>query len=133
METYSINDINPYYNMSVIDLLIKQHDMEEKISRTYGLQGCDQMIQSLYNLKSQLDEEIDRRMYNGELNDNVIFVFEDYMRRKNDIETVAQNQIEEANLQAQYGDITEAEMIKKIDEINQNKEKGLADLVKSIK
>jgi hypothetical protein len=81
----------------------------------------------------QLDEEIDRRMYNGEINDSVIFLFEDYMRRKNDIETTAMNQIEEAQMQAEYGDINEAQLVKKLDEINKNKEKGLADLVKSIK
>ena len=133
IETSDFGRPNPFYNLPVIDLLIKQQDMESKISRATGISGADNMVQSLFNLKMQLDEEIDRRMYNGEINDSVIFLFEDYMRRKNEIETTAMNQIEEAEMQAEYGDINEAQLVKKLDEINKNKEKGLADLVKSIK
>ena len=133
IETSDFVRPNPFYNLPVIDLLIKQQDMESKISMASGISGADNMVQSLFNLKMQLDEEIDRRMYNGEINDSVIFLFEDYMRRKNDIETTAMNQIEEAQMQAEYGDINEAQLVKKLDEINKNKEKGLADLVKSIK
>ena len=133
IETSDFVRPNPFYNLPVIDLLIKQQDMESKISMASGISGADNMVQSLFNLKMQLDEEIDRRMYNGEINDSVIFIFEDYMRRKNDIETTAMNQIEEAQMQAEYGDINEAQLVKKLDEINKNKEKGLNDLVKSIK
>ena len=133
IETSDFGRPNPFYNLPVIDLLIKQQDMESKISMASGISGADNMVQSLFNLKMQLDEEIDRRMYNGEINDSVIFIFEDYMRRKNDIETTAMNQIEEAQMQAEYGDINEAQLVKKLDEINKNKEKGLNDLVKSIK
>lgn len=133
IEVDALNGVNPYYNLPVIDLLIKQQDMESKLSKISGISGADQMVQTLYNLKMQLDEEIDRRMYNGELNDTVIFLFEDYMRRKNEIETTAMNQIEEVQMQAEYGDINEAQMVKKIDEINKNKEKGLQDLAKTIK
>ena len=133
IEIDSLNEVNPYYNLPVIDLLIKQQDLDNKLSKIYNLNGCDQITQTFYKLKIQLDEEIDRRMYNGEINDSTIFIFEDYMRRKNDIETTAMNQIEEVQLQAEYGDITESELVKKLDEINKNKEKGLADLVKSIK
>ena len=133
IETSDFVRPNPFYNLPVIDLLIKQQDMESKISMASGISGADNMVQSLFNLKMQLDEEIDRRMYNGEINDSVIFLFEDYMRRKNEIETTAMNQIEEAQMQAEYGDINEAQLVKKLDEINKNKEKGLADLVKSIK
>ena len=133
METNALNDVNPFYNLPVVDLLIKQQEMEEKISLTYGLQGADTMVNILRNLKYQLDEEIDRRMYTGEINDNVIFIFEDYLKRKDAIETEAMNQLEQVQAMFEYGDISETEMIKRTDEINKNKEKGLADLVKSIK
>lgn len=133
METNALNDVNPFYNLPVVDLLIKQQEMEEKISLTYGLQGADTMVNTLRNLKYQLDEEIDRRMYTGEINDNIIFIFEDYLKRKDAIETEAMNQLEQVQVMFEYGDITEVEMIKRTDEINKNKEKGLSDLVKSIK
>ena len=72
-------------------------------------------------------------MYNGEINDEVIFIFEDYMRRKNEIEMNSVEQREELQAQLQFGDINESQYIMKLEELDKNTKQSLDNLNKMLK
>lgn len=125
--------INPFYTLKSIDLLIKREELDSKLDACMKLRNADNIINSLLTFKEQLDEEIERRMYSNEINDEVIFVFEDYMKRKHDIENEALEQSEQVKMAAHFGDINEVELALKLEDIEKNKKEGLNRLAETIK
>jgi len=127
------DDLNPYMSLKPIDLLIKQEELNEKLSKAYTLSNADNILYSLLNMKDMLDAEIERRMYSGEINDEVAFIFEDYMHRKNDIENEIMEQIDDVNAQAEFGEINDSELALKLEEIENKKNQAIKRLYESIK
>lgn len=126
-------NVNPYRQLKSIDLLIKQTELENKLAATSGLSNAGTIVDSLLQYKDQISEEVERRMYNGEINDEVIFIFEDYMRRKNEIEMNSVEQREELQAQLQFGDINESQYIMKLEELDKNTKQSLDNLNKMLK
>ena len=127
------DDLNPYMSLKPIDLLIKQEELTEKLSKAYTLSNADNILYSLLNMKDMLDAEIERRMYSGEINDEVAFIFEDYMHRKNDIENEIMEQIDDVNAQAEFGEINDSELALKLEELEKKKKQAISRLYESIK
>ena len=112
-----------YKSLSSFQLLLKQSELEDKISKLSKCSGAEIMLNSLFTYQEELRNEIDYRMSIGEINQRTYFMIDEYYRQIDEIEKSRIKEEYELTRLRASGNISELEFNDRIKQLQEDSDK----------
>lgn len=118
--------------MSSNELLLKQEELNAKISLAQSCYGADTMLQALLAYREEIEEEIETRIASGKINEMTYFEVDDFLRKKNEITLAYEELQEDAKSRWIAEELTDSQLKEELNKLKLNYERELNELNKTI-
>lgn len=125
------NGISKYKSMSSNALLLKLEELDEKLEIARACQTTENMIQTLLEYRTNIEEEIELRIAIGQINEMTYFEVDDFLRKKNELKTAYEELEQDAKNRWISEELNDKELQEELNKIKNNYEREINELNKT--
>lgn len=125
------NGISKYKSMSSNALLLKLEELDEKLEIARACQTTENMIQTLLEYRTNIEEEIELRIATGQINEMIYFEVDDFLRKKNELKIAYEELEQDAKNRWISEELNDKELQEELNKIKNNYEREINELNKT--
>lgn len=125
------NGISKYKSMSSNALLLKLEELDEKLEIARACQTTENMIQTLLEYRTNIEEEIELRIATGQINEMTYFEVDDFLRKKNELKVAYEELEQDAKNRWISEELNDKELQEELNKIKDNYEREINELNKT--
>jgi Fe-S-cluster containining protein len=125
------NGISKYKSMSSNALLLKLEELDEKLEIARACQTTENMIQTLLEYRTNIEEEIELRIATGQINEMTYFEVDDFLRKKNELKIAYEELEQDAKNRWISEELNDKELQEELNKIKNNYEREINELNKT--
>ena len=125
------NGISKYKSMSSNALLLKLEELDEKLEIARACQTTENMIQTLLEYRTNIEEEIELRIATGQINEMIYFEVDDFLRKKNELKIAYEELEQDAKNRWISEELNDKELQEELNKIKDNYEREINELNKT--
>lgn len=125
------NGISKYKSMSSNALLLKLEELDEKLEIARACQTTENMIQTLLEYRTNIEEEIELRIAIGQINEMTYFEVDDFLRKKNELKIAYEELEQDAKNRWISEELNDKELQEELNKIKNNYEREINELNKT--
>lgn len=125
------NGISKYKSMSSNALLLKLEELDEKLEIARACQTTENMIQTLLEYRTNIEEEIELRIATGQINEMTYFEVDDFLRKKNELKIAYEELEQDAKNRWISEELNDKELQEELNKIKDNYEREINELNKT--
>lgn len=125
------NGISKYKSMSSNALLLKLEELDEKLEIARACQTTENMIQTLLEYRTNIEEEIELRIATGQINEMTYFEVDDFLCKKNELKVAYEELEQDAKNRWISEELNDKELQEELNKIKDNYEREINELNKT--